>query len=57
MLGWPPGSFRRATLRDLHDALAGWREKNGQSPALTRRELRELFEAYPEPKGQQANGA
>lgn len=33
MIGWSTEEFRDATIRDLCDALEGWREMNGVKPA------------------------
>lgn len=49
MIGWGPAEFRAATIRDLADAIEGYREKNGLKKVknpMTRGRLDELKRLY-----------
>lgn len=50
-LGWPPDSFWSATPQDVRLALEGRKRASGAVEPLTRDELTDLMERYPdEPK-------
>jgi hypothetical protein len=50
VLGWGPAEFRQATIRDLFDAIEGWREAHGTGGKpvshMTRQRVDELKALY-----------
>lgn len=61
MLGWTPDRFAAATVRDLFDAIAGYRERHGldgdADRGVSEQQLAELVAAHGGPRRSLRSGS